>query len=127
MQDFILSLNNKTAGVLFTDESWNWQQHSLIHQTWLKSSLGVLLTSDKNVGGFLCGIAHVVTGHAAVNASIFNGDGRYGEGSSIEHTLFWQLFRIPYPRQGWVGLPSGDNADQCDRLARVGHDGVFHQ
>lgn len=107
-----------------TDRNYDTSSTNKLNQQNLKA---LFLTSDDNVGGFLCRITHVVTGYTAVNTSILCADGRYCEGLTVEIALLWKLFIVSNPCQGRGGLASRDDAHQDHCLSRVGHNGVFHK
>lgn len=74
----------------------------------LQPSLGEL-TSHDDVGGLFCRVSHIIIGNAAVSTSIFRGDGRYGQSSSIQNSLFRQSPKGPDPGEGGYRLSSCRN------------------
>lgn len=86
-----------------------------------------LPTSHHDGGGLLGRVAHVVGGHAAVDAGLAGGDGRQRERAALHHAALRQAVVAADPGEEGRRLPAGGDAHQGHGLARVHHDGVLHQ
>lgn len=86
-----------------------------------------MLTSHNDGGGLLGRVAHVVAGHAAVDASLAGRDGRQGERAALDDAPLRQAVVAADPGEDGRRLSAGGDAHQGHGLARVHHDGVLHQ
>lgn len=85
------------------------------------------LTSHDDGGGLLGRVAHVVAGHAAVDAGLAGRDGGQGERAALHHAPQRQTVVAADPGEEGRRLSAGGDAHQGHGLARVHHDGVLHQ
>lgn len=86
-----------------------------------------MLTSHDDGGGLLGRVAHVVAGHAAVDAGLAGRDGRQGERAALDDAPLRQAVVAADPGEDGRWLSAGGDAHERHGLARVHHDGVLHQ